>query len=187
MVWTVMTYLIAVHALCGTAALILGLTALTARKRRGRHTRVGEAYVWTLLPLLATGVVIGYRDPALSPFEIAVFPTAIPLLMGYLAGKERAAWLGRPWFAWHIGGMGGSYIGVVTAGLFQLVLRAAPPTTPVVVLTFALPSIVGTWLIVRAVARRTPSPRRSTLSRSAPAPSAAHTPRAPARFARSRS
>lgn len=149
-----MNYLIAFHATCGTAALLLGLTALTARKRRGRHTLAGELYVWTMLPLLATGVAIGYRDPALSPFEIAVFPTAIPLLIGYLAGKERAAWFGRPWFAWHIGGMGGSYIGVCTAGLFQIILRAAPPSVPIMVVTFALPAIIGNWLITRAVAAR---------------------------------
>jgi hypothetical protein len=149
-----MGYVIALHAVCGTAALVLGFTALTARKRRGRHTRVGEAYVWTMLALLATGVGIGARDPALSPFEIAVFPTAVPLLIGYLAVKERKAWLGRPWVAWHIGGMGGSYIGVVTAGLFQIILRAAPPDTAVIVATFALPSIVGSWLIARATARR---------------------------------
>ena len=146
---------IAVHAFLGTAALGLGLTALRARKRRGRHTRVGEIYVWTMLPLLAAGVVIGARDPAISPFEIAVFPTAIPLLVGYLASKERRSWLGRPWLAWHIGGMGGSFIGVVTAGLFQFVLRAAPASPIVITLTFALPTIVGSVLIARAVERRT--------------------------------
>jgi hypothetical protein len=148
-----MSYVIAVHALCGTAALILGLVALTARKRRGRHTRIGEAYVWTMLPLLVTGVVIGTRDPALSPFEIAVFPTAIPLLIGYLAAKERAAWLGQPWFAWHIGGMGGSYIGVVTAGTFQVVLRFTTVGGLMTTALFAVPALVGTWLIVRATAK----------------------------------
>src|SRR5690348_3408345 len=96
---------IVVHAALGTAALVVGLRALLARKRRGRHTNLGEIYTWTMLPLLATGVAIGARDPAISPFEIAVFPTAIPLLVGYLAGKERKPWLGRPWVAWHIGGM----------------------------------------------------------------------------------
>src|SRR5204863_9016280 len=60
-----------------------------------------------------------------------------------------------PWLAWHIGGMGGSFIGVVTAGLFQFVLRAAPASPIVITLTFALPTIVGSVLIARAVERRT--------------------------------
>src|SRR5215210_823297 len=118
-----MQVVIALHAAGGIAAFALGMTALRARKRRGRHTNAGEIYTWVMLPVLATGVIIGTRDPAISPFEIAVFPTAIPLGIGYLAGKERARWLGRPWFAWHIGGMGGSFIGVVTAGMFQVIGR----------------------------------------------------------------
>jgi hypothetical protein len=148
--------IIAAHVVAGFAALFVGYRALTARKRRGRHTNLGEIYTWTMLPLLATGVAIGASDPEISPFEIAVFPTAIPLLIGYLAGKRRARWLGRPWVAWHIGGMGGSFIGVVTAGLFQVVLRVLPPDPAIITATFALPSAVGSVLIARATARRMP-------------------------------
>src|SRR5689334_20969123 len=134
----VRSMLIVAHAAAGIAALVLGLLALTARKRRGRHTRAGDAYFWVMVPLLASGLVIGARDPAISPFEIAVIPTGGPLVLGYWAGKRRPRHLlGQRWLTWHIAGMGGSFIGVVTAGLFQLLSPASGPATALV---FAIPA-----------------------------------------------
>lgn len=66
--------------------------------------------------------------------------------------------LGRHWLTWHIGGMGGSVIGLVTAGLFQTVARGLPETTAVTTLLFAVPAVAGTMLISRTIERRVPAP-----------------------------
>jgi hypothetical protein len=160
--------IIVAHASIGVAVLLLGLTALTARKRRGRHTRAGTVYFWIMVPLLVSGVVIGARHPGISPFEVAVIPTGVPLLLGYWAVRRRPRrFLGQPWLTWHISGMGGSFIGVVTAGGFQTVYRLLPDNPVMVTLMFALPSVVGSVLIARTIARRTAPPRASVTSAAA--------------------
>ena len=147
--------LIVAHAAAGIAAFALGAFALRARKRRGRHTRAGDAYFWVMVPLLVSGIAIGAGDPAISPFEIAVIPTGGPLLLGYWAGKRRPRkFLGQSWLTLHIAGMGGSFIGVVTAGAFQSVYPLLPDHALTMTATFALPALVGTALIVRATNKR---------------------------------
>lgn len=146
-----MAFIIAFHAVVATALLVTGLLVLRApKRRRGRHGRLGEAYFWLLLVALASGMVVGARDPALSPFEIATPPTFALGLGGYLLAKRRP----KGWLPWHIAGQGGSYIGVVTATLFQFVPRITPESPVIYGLIWALPTIVGSVLIARATARR---------------------------------
>jgi hypothetical protein len=160
--------IIVAHATVGVAVLLLGLVALTARKRRGRHTRAGTIYVSIMLPLLVSGVVIGARHPGISPFEAAVIPTGGPLLLGYWAVRRRPRrFLGQPWLTWHISGMGGSFIGVVTAGSFQVVYPLLPDNPVMMTLMFAVPSVVGTVLISRTIARRTAPPTATAASAAA--------------------
>lgn len=153
--------LVAAHAVLGVALVTLGFFATRSRKSaRSIHPRVGEAYFWLLVVTLTSGMLVGARSPAISVFEMATPPTLLLGILGYAAVKRRPRlWLGRPWLHWHIFGMGGSYIGVVTATLFQIVPRALeaalpppllPPGIVVVVLLFATPAVVGTGLINRA-------------------------------------
>jgi hypothetical protein len=159
---------IVAHATAGVAVLLLGLVALTARKRRGRHTRAGTIYVWIMLPMLVGGIAIGARHPGISPFEAAVIPTGGPLLLGYWAVRRRPRrFLGQPWLTWHISGMGGSFIGVVTAGGFQVFYPLLPDNTTMMTLMFAVPAVVGTVLISRTIARRTAPPRSTATSAAA--------------------
>lgn len=143
--------------------LVLGALAITApKRRRARHGRAGNAYFPILFLTVGTALAIGAREPEVSPFEIAILPTIIPGIFGFAAVKlrPRNGWLGTPWLAWHIGGLGGSYIGAVTATLFQLVPRVAPEGAVVTGLIWATPTVVGTALIMRAIAKRLgPLPR----------------------------
>jgi hypothetical protein len=157
--------IILAHAVVGVAVLLLGLTALTARKRRGRHTRAGTIYVWIMLPLLVSGLVIGARHPGISPFEAAVIPTGGPLLLGYWAVRWRPRrFLGQPWLTWHVSGMGGSFIGVVTAGGFQVFYPLLPDHPATMSLMFAVPTVAGSVLIARTIARRTAPPKPAAAS-----------------------
>ena len=136
--------LLIVHASLGVVLLVLGGVALAGRKsKRARHPLVGTVYFWLLTSVLASAMVLGQRHAGWSMFEIMTPPTFALGLIGYLMGRLRPT----GWLRWHIGGMAGSYIGVVTAFGFQLVPRAFYPYW------WILPTVVGTLLIARAQRR----------------------------------
>ena len=153
--------LVMFHAAMSVGLVTLGVLSLTTRKsKHSLHPRVGEAYFWLLLVALGSGMVVGAMRPGVSIFEIATPPTLLLGILGYAMAKRRPRrWLGRPWLHWHIFGQGGSYIGVTTATLFQTVPRALeaaflpvlwPPAGLLTVMPFALPTVIGSALIVRA-------------------------------------
>ena len=153
-----MSFIIAFHAVAATALVVTGLVMLLApKRRRGRHGRLGDVYFRLLAIALGSGMVVGLRDPALSPFEIATPPTFALGLGGWLLAKRRP----RGWLQWHIAGQGGSYIGVVTATLFQIVPRVTPESAVIYALIWALPTIVGSILIARTTATRLGTVRTS--------------------------
>ncbi|MEA2272563.1 MAG: hypothetical protein QOI98_1271 [Solirubrobacteraceae bacterium] len=158
----VYTAVIVAHAVLGTALLVVGFLALRAPKRSGgRHGRLGQAYFAILFTCLPLGLVIGSRHAGLSAFEVATPPTLALGLVGWIAMRRRPRpFLGQPWIVAHVSGMGGSYIGVVTAGAFQTFGRLAPDSVIAAVVIFAVPTLVGSPLIARAIAKRVPaSPR----------------------------
>lgn len=138
-----------IHIGTGTVALILGPIAMGARKRRGTHTRVGKAYHWFVLAVcLAAAVLVAIdwqRRIVMLPIAMGSYGLA---LMGYLAARRKRG----DWIARHIGGMGGSYIAMVTAVLIANWRSIAPLIgikVPVIVL-WLLPSIIGTPMIIWA-------------------------------------
>ena len=139
-----MSLVLVIHIAAGAAGLILGPLAMTARKRRGRHTRAGELYHWVMLTVCvsALALAIAEWDELWWFVPIAVFSYA-NALVGYLAAKLR--W--RRWLIAHIGGMCGSYIALVTA---LLVVNAQPAP----LWLWFLPTIIGAPLINRTIDRR---------------------------------
>jgi hypothetical protein len=143
------------HATLGIALLALGATALLGRKsRRARHPRIGEAYFWVLTVALGTGLADGVvrqvaEGGGLSLFELVTPPTWALGLLGYLMAKRRPG----GWLRWHIIGQGGSYIGVLTAFGFQVLPRVLPETFALTMAYWLVPTLVGTILIRRTVAR----------------------------------
>src|SRR5262249_40551584 len=132
------------HVSVGLTLLVLGLVALLGRKsRRARHPAVGHGYFAALVLTLSTGLLIGARHPGLTLFEVATPPTFALGLLGWSAGLRR----GQGWLRWHIVGMAGSYIGVVTAFGFQAVPRNLWPVW------WVLPTVIGSTLIARATRR----------------------------------
>src|SRR4051812_29185673 len=96
---------LALHIASGSLGLVLGPVAMTAPKRRGRHTRAGGVYFWAMAAVCVSAVVLAALDWARLWFflPIAAFSFANALL-GYLAVRIR--W--RGWLRAHIGGVGGS-------------------------------------------------------------------------------
>ncbi|MFC2949180.1 DUF2306 domain-containing protein [Virgibacillus sediminis] len=134
------------HILTGTICLISGIFAMSSKKKRGKHTVSGEIYHWSYVLVFITALVMSiiHWEKSQYLFYIALFSYGLALL-GYLAVKKK--W--KNWIGAHIGGMLGSYIGIVTATLVVNI-----PSIPVlnelpVLLFWFLPTIIGTPLIFK--------------------------------------
>ena len=133
-----------VHIFTGTTGLVLGPVAMFAPKRRGRHTRTGTVYHWNMLAVCVSAVGLALMNWAeiwwFVPIAVFSYGNA---LVGYLAARRR-----QPgWLPVHIGGMGGSYIALITA---LLVVN----TQPAPLYVWFVPTLVGTPLILWALDRR---------------------------------
>ena len=157
-----MLYLTFSHVILSISLLIAGATNLVLPKRKhSLHAMLGDVYFWLLTLALPSGFLIGFIEHpgVLSVFQWVTPPTYVMGLVGFLAVKRKPkVWAGRPWLYWHITGQGASYIGVVTATCFQTFPRIFPVLyyahlLPMIVLLFAIPTIVGTLLISRTVSK----------------------------------
>jgi hypothetical protein len=140
---TVHSAFLAIHIAAGSFGLVLGPVAMLAPKRRGRHTRAGTVYHWNMLVvgLSAIGLAVLAWAQIWWFVPIAVFSYG-NALFGYLAvRRKRPGWLPR-----HIGGMGGSYIALVTA---LLVVNAGVAAW----WAWGLPTVVGSVLLRRTTLR----------------------------------
>ena len=152
--------LLAIHVAAGATGLILGPLAMRATKRRGPHTKLGEAYHWVMFGvcLSAAGLAALAWHRIWWFLPIATFSYA-NALVGYLAAKRR----GRKWLRAHIGGMCGSYIALVTALLVVNVGREPP-------LVWFIPTLIGSpaiaWVIYEVDRGRRPrrAAKRAQLS-----------------------
>jgi hypothetical protein len=90
------TVVLTIHIAAGVAGLVLGPVAMLAGKRRGRHTRAGEAYHWAFVVLFASAVALAIMDWSESWFLAFVGAGSYAFaLVGYVAAKRR-----RPdWYA----------------------------------------------------------------------------------------
>ncbi len=132
------------HIALGTAGLILGPLAMTARKVQGLHTRAGEAYHWVVLGVCLSAAALAIQDwPRLWWFlPIAIGSYAFAFL-GYLAAKRR--WKG--WLRTHLAGQGGSYIAMTTA-LLVVNWKTFTGTSGIVSpWAWAIPTVVGSPII----------------------------------------
>jgi hypothetical protein len=156
---TLATVVLAVHITLGALGLVLGAVALSARKRRGQHTTVGEVYHWIMLSVCVTAVVVAVLDwQRLWWFVFIATGSYAFALLGYVAAKWR--WSG--WLRVHITGQGGSYIAMVTALLvvnWQRLTGEPGITSP---WAWLLPTVIGTPIIawVQAQVVRGKRPKR---------------------------
>jgi hypothetical protein len=138
------TFLLIIHIIAGSFCLLTGAINFSVKKEKGYHTRIGEWYHigYFLVFLTSVGMAIINWSESAYLFYIAIFSYGLALF-GYVARKIR--W--RGWLSMHIGGMAGSYIGIITAVL--VVNGAAIPLInqiPSLLLWF-MPTIIGTPII----------------------------------------
>jgi uncharacterized membrane protein len=141
---TAHTVALALHVATASVGLTLGPIIMRAPKRPGRHTQLGTIYHWNMLALASSAVALALLDLhrlwGFIPLAVFSYGNAF---VGYVAVRRR-----RPgWLPFHIGGMGGSYIALVTAFL----VVNAPGLGPI---AWFGPSIVGSMAIGTVVAGR---------------------------------
>jgi len=134
------TLFLVIHIATGVAGLVMGPIAMYAGKRKGTHTRVGEAYHWNMLAVCLSAVVLALIHWSSAGFllYVAIGSYAFAVL-GYVAAKVR--WNG--WLLAHISGQGGSYIALITA--FLVVNGGGGGQVPLIL--WFIPTIIGSPII----------------------------------------
>ncbi|WP_134699391.1 DUF2306 domain-containing protein [Ammoniphilus sp. YIM 78166] len=140
------TLFLLTHILTGFVCLISGIIAMAARKKRGTHTLSGEIYHGAYVLVFITSVVMSiiHWEESAYLFYIGTFSYALALL-GYLSAKFK--W--KNWLGSHIGGMLGSYIGIVTATIVVNISKIPVLNELPVLIFWFLPTIMGTPFIIR--------------------------------------
>jgi|SRR5690625_624626 len=142
------TVFLITHIIAGSFCLVAGAINFSVKKVRGYHTKIGEWYHggYFVIFITSIGMAIIHWSESAYLFYIAIFSYGLALF-GYLARKKR--W--NSWLSMHIGGMAGSYIGIITA---VLVVNGA--NIPLInqipsLLLWFIPTIIGTPIIIFVV------------------------------------
>ena len=142
--------LIGVHVLTALVCVIAGAVAMLSKKERGRHSKAGTVYYWSLWVVFATVTVISairlkqdYHLFLLGSLSLA------SAILGRTALRKRWA----RWPIYHVTGMGFSYIVLITAfyvdnGKFLPVWKDLPP-----IVYWTLPAIIGIPIIIYTLLR----------------------------------
>jgi hypothetical protein len=151
-----------VHVLAGLTTVITGIVTFSMPKRRGRHPRWGERYLWAYTLVFLTATILSGERWSVDAylFFIAVVGYGFAL-GGYAARRFRGArWmihvLGKNWVIGHIIGMIGSYI-VLLTGFYVDNAHLIPLLNQLPQIVFwVLPTLIGIPFIVRSISRYAP-------------------------------
>ena len=156
--------LLIIHILTGLVCLLSGLFAMFAKKKKGKHTVSGEIYHGSYILVFLTALVMSvmHWEEIQYLFYIALFSYGFALL-GYVAVKKK--W--KNWLGAHIGGMLGSYIGIVTATLVVNIHRIPLLNELPTLVYWFLPTLIGTPLIVKVGQKYKPRKKVSIVSKTA--------------------
>ncbi len=151
-----------VHALAGLATGITGVVAFSAPKRRGRHPRWGERYLWAYTVVFLTATILSVQRWGTDAYLFFLAALGYGLALGGYTARcfRREPWLmrcfGEQWVIAHIVGMIGSYIVLWTA-FYVDNAHLIPLLNQLPLLTFwVLPTVIGLPFIVLSISRFVP-------------------------------
>jgi hypothetical protein len=142
--------ILAVHVAAGLVCVVAGMVAMLSSKRPGHHPIAGAVYYWYLSVVFATATALAVvrwaEDYYLFVLGVLAFAAAT---FGRTARRQR--W--HEWARLHIGGMGVSYILLLTAfyvdnGPNLPLWKELPPLA-----FWIFPSAVGAPIIIWAALR----------------------------------
>ena len=141
---------LAIHVPTGLLAVAAGAAAMLAEKRRGRHTKAGSIYFWSIAALFATSTALAAMRWA-DDYHLFALGAFAFVAEAIGRGVRRHRW--KTQIDLHIVGMGLSYISMLTAfyvdnGKSLPILRDLPRLA-----YWLVPGGVGIPLIVRALLR----------------------------------
>ena len=142
--------IVALHVLLGIGAASTGLIAMLSVKGPGRHPRFGTYYFWLLTSLFvsATALSIMRWEHAYHLFILGAFS-----FLAAFVGRETRRRRVRGWGRLHIAGMGFSYLLMLIA-FYVDNGKQLPPLDQLPQWTYwALPTLIGTPIIIWAMLR----------------------------------
>jgi len=151
-----------VHVLAGLTTVITGIVTFSMPKRRGRHPRWGERYLWAYTLVFLTATILSGERWSADAYLFFIALVGYGFALGGYAARRfhREPWLmrllGRNWVIAHIVGMIGSYI-VLLTGFYVDNAHLIPLLNQLPQLTFwVLPTVIGIPFIVRSISRFAP-------------------------------
>lgn len=152
--------LLTTHVVLAAIALLLGLGAMSAPKRRGAHTRAGKSYFLAVSAVSISGGALAIVDWDNAPFLAIALLTQSLAVLGWVAGGRT----GRQWLMAHAAGMVGSYVEIAGAFLvnnwIHLTGRHGRNSPEAFILPGAAGSIVLIWLLIGIYRGRLPTTPR---------------------------
>lgn len=146
------------HILLGLTSVVTGFVAMMSPKHRGRHTRFGTIYYWSLSAVFASATALSLMRWA-ENYHLFILG-ALSFATAFLGRAAARRAQPSPRFDLHVTGMGLSYILMLTAFYVDngknLPLWKELPA----IVYWLLPGTVGIPIIVRALLRH-PLVRRS--------------------------
>jgi len=142
--------ILSIHVLAGTSCTFVGLLAMLADKKRGRHTKCGKIYYVSIWIVFLSAIVIS-TIRFQEDFHLLILGS-VAFLSAYIARKAvKEKW--PKWSIVHMTGMGISYIFLLTAfyvdnGKFLPIWKNFYP-----IVYWLLPAVVGVPIIIRTLLR----------------------------------
>jgi hypothetical protein len=151
-----------VHVLAGLTTVIIGIVAFSMPKRRGRHPRWGERYLWAYTLVFLTATILSVQRWSVDAYLFFIALVGYGFALGGYAARrfrrERLMLrlLGKNWVIAHIVGTIGSYI-VLLTGFYVDNAHLIPLLNQLPQLTFwVLPTVIGVPFIIRSISRFAP-------------------------------
>jgi hypothetical protein len=151
-----------VHVLAGLTTVITGIVAFSMPKRRGRHPRWGERYLWAYTLVFLTATILSVQRWSVDAYLFFIALVGYGFALGGYAARrfrrERLMLrlLGKNWVIAHIVGTIGSYI-VLLTGFYVDNAHLIPLLNQLPQLTFwVLPTVIGIPFIIRSISRFAP-------------------------------
>jgi hypothetical protein len=150
--------IVGIHVLFGLVCAVSGGGTMLSRKARGRHSKVGKIYFWTLVGVVVTATALSVVRWA-EDYHLFFLGGLALAAASWARAAARRHWHG--WVRRHIAGMGLSYVLLLTAfyvdnGKNLPLWSALPPWA-----FWMLPFAIGAPVIIHALMRH-PLARRLT-------------------------
>ncbi|AZB41502.1 DUF2306 domain-containing protein [Bacillus sp. FJAT-42376] len=133
-----------IHIAAGFICLVTGLGAMLSPKRNGKHSWFGEVYHGSFVVIFLSSITMAvlHWEESAYLFYIGFFSYSFAVI-GYAAVKKK--W--KNWLRYHISGMLGSYIAVITAVLVVNAPKIAFLQSIPALWIWFIPTIIGSPLI----------------------------------------